>query len=185
MEDAALAQAGAERLQAPTADLPSLEPWRPEGCPPSATAAAPIASGQIAGRSAGEPGQPWEADCRGRWGESPDARPAPRPRGEPGATREGGTGPPGLDPQARHERATPARGSHPARPDRSSPGQASPGARVGSAVRAEQLRVPARTLRPRRDRGDRLGAVSQSEVRARRGHRQVLGAIVTLPPCCR
>src|SRR5215216_4001818 len=113
MEGPPLAQAGTGRLQAPTADLPSLEPWRPEGRPPSATPTAPIASGQAAGRSAGEPGQPWEANRRGGWGDSPDATSAPRPGGAPGAPRARATSPAGLDPRARHERTTPARHPHP------------------------------------------------------------------------
>src|SRR5215212_3826905 len=98
MEGPPLAEAGAGRLQAPTADLSSLEPWRPEGRPPPATPAAPIARGQAPGRSSGESGQPWEANRRGGWGESPDPSPATRPGQGPGAPREGTTSPTGLDP---------------------------------------------------------------------------------------
>jgi len=70
-----LAQAGAERPQAPRADLPSFAAGRDKESPAPATSAVEFLVGQVPGRPQGHPGQPGQEDSRCRW------RRCPRPRG--------------------------------------------------------------------------------------------------------
>src|SRR5258707_1267449 len=65
MGDAALAEAGATRLQAPNAHLPSRQSRRREEGPSTATPLAPLAGGQAARSASGYSGQPRQKHGRG------------------------------------------------------------------------------------------------------------------------
>src|SRR3954454_21639962 len=145
MEGAALARAGAGRLQAPKAHLQGLTTWRSEDRPSVATTADEIPGSPLPGRAEGDAGQSWEADRRGRWGQEPRARSAARARGGPADLTDRPRGPSGLDPQTRQARTTPARHPDPPgsrRPDAGAPG---PGAGMGGALRAKLVRLPSGT----------------------------------------
>src|SRR5262245_52125714 len=108
MGDAPLANAGAERVQAPKTHLPSLLSWRPEDGPPPATTPDDVPSGQAVGRAAGDPGQPGEGDRRGGRGEEPPRLGPPGLGGVALATRESRSRAAGVHPQAGHGRTPPA-----------------------------------------------------------------------------
>src|SRR5918911_537184 len=101
MEGAALAQAGAGRLQAPKAHLPSLPAWRRQDRPPAATAADEVLGSALPGRAESDTGQPRQADRRGRWGQAPHAPTTARLGRGPADPTDRAGGAPGLDPQAR------------------------------------------------------------------------------------
>src|ERR1044071_6819075 len=100
MEDAALAHAGAGRLQAPSAHLQRLAAWRYEARPSVATTADEVPGGPVSGRAEGDAEQSWEADRRGGRGQEPHPHPATRPRGGPADPTDRPRGASGLDPQA-------------------------------------------------------------------------------------
>ena len=185
MEDAALARAGAARLQAPKAHLQGLATWRSEDRPSAATLADAIPGSPLPGRAEGDAGQSREADRRGRRGEEPRASPAARPRGRPADPTDRSRGSSGLDSQTRQARTTPARHPDAPGPRRPDAGAVGPGTGMGGALRAELVRLPSGTLRARRDRDAVHRDLQEAEVRARCRHRGLFGAIVTLPPWCR
>src|SRR5712692_376149 len=127
MEGAALAEAGAGGLQAPTAHLPSLPAWQPAGRPPAATAVDPGLGGALRGRAEGDAGEPRQANRRGGRGEKPPAAPTARPRGPPADPPDRSRGAPGVDTQARHTRTAAARHPHAPGSGRPDPGAARPG----------------------------------------------------------
>src|SRR5262249_53881603 len=131
MEDAALARAGARRLQAPKAHLQGLTTWRSEDRPSVATTADEVPGSPLPGRAEGDARQLREADRRGRWGQDPPPRPAAGPRGGPADPADRPRGPSGLDPQTRQARTTPARHPNTPGPGRPDPGAAGPGAGMG------------------------------------------------------
>src|SRR5437588_1566405 len=149
MEGAALAEAGADSLQAPKAHLPSLPAWRPEDRPPAATAGDPVLGGALPGRAESDAGEPRQADRWGGWSQAPPARPAPRSRGAPADPPDRARGTSSLDSQARQARTTGTGHSHPPGPGRADPGAARPGTGMGGPVRAELVRVPPRPLHAR------------------------------------
>src|SRR5215212_11814477 len=124
MEDAALAYAGAGRLQAPKAHLQGLAAWRYEDRPSVATTADEVPGGPLPGRAEGDAGQPREADRQGRWGQEPHPHPATRARGPPADPTDRPRGAPGLDPQTRQARTTSARHPDGPRPRRTDAGAA-------------------------------------------------------------
>src|SRR5262245_38781457 len=106
MEGTALAEAGADGLQAPKAHLPSLPAGQAEDRPPAATAPDPVRGGTMRGRTEGDAGQPWQANGGRGWGEEPPPAPAARPRGAPADPPDGPRRAPSLDSQTRPARAT-------------------------------------------------------------------------------
>jgi hypothetical protein len=185
MEQPALAAPRAAGVQAPEADLPSLPSRRCQDCPPTRTALDDVLGRAMPGGAARHAGQPGQEDRRGGWGEEPATPPTARLGPLPDGGRQSPTGPAGLDPQTRRSGAAAARHPHHAGPRQPNPGTARLGTGMGGSLRAEQLRVPPRALLPRCDPGRVRRSLSEGEIRARRGYRGVLGAIVTLPPWCR
>src|SRR6266849_10569291 len=107
MEDHALAQDRGERLQAPTTNLSSNEPWRdPESPQPPETSRGVLGCKKPCGAQ-GDPGKQGKKDGRGRRGQKPDTAPtaATDLRTGPARTRE--TSAPDLGPQTRHTGKTP------------------------------------------------------------------------------
>ena len=102
----------------------------------------------------------------------PAERPGPGPYSRPGCPAP--THPSCLDSQARQRRTTTARHPHPPRPRRAGAGQARPGTRMGSQIRAEQLRLSARTFLPRRHRSHSSKHQAPRQVCLGRGYCQVL-----------
>src|SRR5581483_3447789 len=146
MEAPALEAIRAAGLQAPNADLPSLPAWRCQDRPPTPEALDAVLGRAVPRSPSGDTGQSRQADGRRRRREEPRARSSPDagPRAVP--AQESAAHPPGLDSQTWHPRAAPPGHPDDGGPGRTGPGQAGPGTRMGGALRAEQLRVPPRTL---------------------------------------
>src|SRR3954467_10498514 len=121
MEGDPLARRRAVRLQAPNAHLPSQATGRCPGRPSAPTTPGEVVVGEVPGGQAGDAGEPWETDGWGRRGQVPDATPAAGARADPARSSAGSAHPPGLDPQTRDGRATPA-----GDPDAGGPGSPGP-----------------------------------------------------------
>src|ERR1700734_43296 len=136
MGDAPLANAGAERVQAPKTHLSILPTWRPEDGAPTTTAVTGLSGGQAVGRAAGNSGQPGEESRRGGRGQEPPCL---------GTTGAGGVVIPvrgsqsrtaGVHPQARYGRIPPAGHPDHARPRFANPRPVRTRTGMGSEVRA-------------------------------------------------
>src|SRR5215218_1226009 len=179
MEGPALEEIRAATLQAPKAHPPSLPSWRREGSPQTPETSGRVLVGQVPGRRQGDPGQPRQEDGRsGRGGFAHPRTKAEARRGHVPEGREGQAPAESLDTQTglqRRGEEAPGYTGH-ARPGAASVGETRLGARMGSQLRAQQLRLQTGTLLPRRDRHDPSCRPPQAEVRPRRGHRQMLRA---------
>src|SRR5216683_1186536 len=109
MEQPALAQAGAVRVQAAKAHLQSLRTWRYENNPPTATTLDEVRGSANARSTKGDSGQPWQTHRRcGRGKElRPQATTGACNGSEGRAERQ--TGPSCLDTEARQTGAEAAR----------------------------------------------------------------------------
>src|SRR5229473_355893 len=152
MEQPALAQAGAVRVQAAKAHLQSLRTWRYENNPPTATTFDEVRGSAATCSTKGDTGQPWQTHCRcGRGKELCPQATTGACNGSEGRTKRQ-TGPSCLDTEARQNGTAPARYPHTARPRGANASALCAGTRMGGSLRAKLIRVPPRTLRPRRDR---------------------------------
>jgi hypothetical protein len=97
MERNPLAQAGAERVEAANANLPSLATWQRPAPTETPTTATAYDQCKVLGNQAGHSRQPREENCGSRWGGFPNTRTTAGTRFPTESHRQRQAGPSGLD----------------------------------------------------------------------------------------
>src|SRR5579875_1605355 len=119
MERAALEAIRAADVQAPTADLSSLAPWRCQDSPPAPETPDDVLGGEVPRGAEGDAGQSGQEDRRSGRRESAHAPATASACPRVASPPQGAARPPRLDSQARHDGTAPAR-----HPDHAGPGGA-------------------------------------------------------------